>query len=107
MDAGRIGSGAGCANAVKVGSSARIDPTELRGMAIAAPAGLVVGGAIGALWSGNAAMRVGLQGTHAMDRALLSGGAMGALTGLALGIVGGFMVGHVQDEGWTMPGTSA
>jgi Zn-dependent protease len=90
---------------VKAGSSARIDPTELRGMAIGAPAGLVLGGALGALWSGNSAMRMGLQGTQAMDRALLSGGAMGALTGIALGVVGGFLVGHVQDEGWTMPGS--
>jgi hypothetical protein len=89
----------------RAGGPARIDPTEWRGLAVGAPAGLVAGGALGALISGNGAMRHGLQGTRAMDRALVSGGAIGALAGVALGIGVGFMVGHVQDEGWTIPGS--
>lgn len=87
------------------GGSPLIDATEWRGMAVGAPVGLVGGGIVGALTSGNAGMRAGLQGTRAMDDALMRGGALGALAGIAIGVVGGFLVGHVQDEGWTIPGT--
>lgn len=74
-------------------------------MAVGAPVGLVGGGIVGSLLAGNHAMGMGLQGTAAMDRALLQGGAAGAIGGLLAGVAVGFMVGHVQDEGWTIPGT--
>jgi hypothetical protein len=82
-----------------------IDPTEWRGMAVGAPVGLVTGGVVGSLFTGNAAMRQGLQGTRAMDDALLRGGVLGALAGITAGVLAGFLVGHVQDEGWTLPGS--
>jgi hypothetical protein len=86
-------------------SNPLIDPPEWRGMAAGAGIGVVTGGVAGALVTGNSALRHGLQGTRAMDEALLRGGATGALFGIAAGVAIGFLVGHVQDEGWTMPGS--
>jgi hypothetical protein len=87
------------------GGAAVIDPAEWRGMAVGAPLGLVGGGIVGALVSGNSAWHAGLQGTRAMDDALVRGGIAGALGGLLAGVAVGFLVGHVQDEGWTIPGS--
>lgn len=73
-------------------------------MAFGAPLGLLGGATIGVLSGGSSALKSGLRGTPAMDAVLTRYGTLGAAGGLLAGIAVGYLVGHVQDEGWTIPG---
>ena len=80
-----------------------IDPEEWVGMAVGGLVVGILGAAIGGILAGGH-MPQALRGTREMDAALIRGAAQGGLGGALAGVVGGFLVGHVQNEGWTMPG---
>lgn len=102
------GIGAAVTPVLAYNKAAIIDPPEARGMAVGAgiglTAGLVVSGAVALSEAAENARRA-QRGLSRLDHP----GVMGMLGlavggGLAIGIVGGYLVGHVQDEGWTIPG---
>jgi hypothetical protein len=85
----------------------RIDPLERDGMklgaALGAGAGVITGiGMVGLdLYEASRGATRGMQ-SLAHNPVATFFGAIGL--GAALGVIGGFMVGHIQDEGWTIPG---